>query len=229
MLNVACVLRSSKEKKYRVEDVLFLQRMVKQNLAEPFVFTCLSDMYIPYEHDVRWVPLAKNWPGWWSKIELFQPGVFYEGDRILYFDLDTAIVGSLETIAAREEAFLAIGDFYRRPPKEDRIKLASGMMMWTAGGFDYVYEAFTVQAERLMKKYTAGGDQLWIADQVGNVAQFWEFATPGQVVSYKIHCKPNRQIPNDARVVCYHGRPKPADVKDKWMVELRKQFYPKAA
>ena len=66
-----------------------LQRQVEK--WAPFAqFTCLSD--VPVE-GVECVPLKRNWPGWWSKLELFDPEL---GGDFLFTDLDTLIVGPLD-------------------------------------------------------------------------------------------------------------------------------------
>jgi hypothetical protein len=44
---------------------------------------------------------------------------------------------------------------------------------------------------------------------------------PGEFVSYKTHC--TKGVPDGARVVCFHGRPRPHEVggwvKDYWEAE----------
>lgn len=218
MLNVACVLRSGGT--YTVSDVEKLHAMVTRHLKYG-EFYCLTDM--PREvakiEDVHPIPLHHNWPGWWSKLELFRTNAFPEGDRILYLDLDTIIVGNLEALAARQEHWIMLGDFYRRPPKHQRIGLASGVMMWTANDQDQIYQSFARQPQRVMN--TVRGDQDWIARQ-NPTAVLWENLVPGQVISYKVHMRDAGGLivpPADTRIVCFHGKPKPSEVQEPWVLK----------
>ncbi len=183
-----------------------LRAMVERHLPVPHRFMCLSDVPVG---DVERIPLRHNWPGWWSKIELFR-NVFPVGIRVLYLDLDTIIVGDLSEIASREESFILMGDVYRRPPKAKRISYQSSMMMWTAGQHGKVYSIFAGSASYQMRHFAKIGDQGWIEVMIKGAA-LWENVTPRQVVSYKKHCM--RGLPTDARVVIFHGKPRPWQAK----------------
>src|SRR2546430_1097337 len=91
------------------------------------------------EYGVRAIQSQHNWDQW-SRIELFRRELFEEDTRVLYFDLDMVIVGSLEEVAGRKEPWIVLGDFYRRPPNYDKIHLASGMMMWTGNDQEAIYK-----------------------------------------------------------------------------------------
>ena len=198
---IATVLRSGGQ--YTPAHAFRLQRQAAA-VAPDVPFVCLSDDLVPWV-EVR--PLKHGWPGWWSKIELFRRDVFRAGTRVLYLDLDTTIIGSLDELLERPEPFLGIKDFTRRP-----AGLTSGLMAWTAGGeASAIYERFTVDAAAIMRRCGIFGDGAWIAEQVQGHETFWQDVVPGQVVSYKVHCRSG--VPAGARVVCYHGTPKP------WHVE----------
>ncbi len=92
-MRVICVLRSGGD--YAPAHVERLQRQLARHLPGAEL-TCLSDVDVP----CRRVPLRQDWRGvrgWWAKMELFAPWV--EGD-LLFFDLDTSLVGDLAEIAA---------------------------------------------------------------------------------------------------------------------------------
>ena len=109
---VACVLKSGGE--YEVKHVMALRDQILSHSPDADI-VCLSDVDFTL-HFVRRVPLTHGWPGWWSKLELFRPGALPVGERVLYLDLDTTIVGPIDDLLARPEPFLALADFYRRPP-----------------------------------------------------------------------------------------------------------------
>lgn len=180
-----------------------LKRQVEAH-APDHRFICLTDVGVP---GIECVPLAYDWPGWWSKLELFQiPG------PCLYFDLDTLIVGPLDDIctAATDRGFIILRDFYR--PNG----LGSGMMAWsTCALVGHLYERFRADPAAGMDR--PGGDQAFVeAYMPADSLSRWQDVVPGQVVSFKAdRCMDGP--PKDARVVCMHGRPKFGDLPaDNW-------------
>jgi hypothetical protein len=193
MLTVACALRKSRD--YDVDYVEKLLAGVARNLRAPYRFVCLSDVDVPCDR----IPLKHDWPGWWAKIELFNLA-----PPVLYFDLDTTIVGDLTEIAAHaaQTPFTTLRDFYREKG------IGSGMMAW-AFPLTHVYLAFAARAKEAMRE-TKHGDQGFL-EATGYRPDKWQDVLPGQVVSYKAHVK-GKGVPNGARVVCFHGKPKPREL-----------------
>jgi hypothetical protein len=190
VITVACVLKSG-----GIYDTSWVERLkegVKKYLPLDHMFVCLSDV----PTTAITIPLKHNWPGWWSKIELFK----LDGP-VLYFDLDTIITGDLSDIAVQQGEFTALRDFYR----EDG--LGSGMMAWNAS-MQKLYDLFLQNPTGIMDRYRGRGDQRFIEDNIVHWAR-WQDKLPGQVVSYKVHVKENKMAPANARVVCFHGDPKP--------------------
>jgi len=191
---ILTVLRSGGE--YRPEHVERLRAQCATH-APDAPFLCLSD--VPGVGQ----PLVHGWPGWWSKIEAF-------GARgpVLYMDLDTHVVGDLTpllrvAVAAR---FTVLRDFN---PKHRLI--GSGLMAW-AGDMSHLVRRFEESPARHMaanKSSRFWGDQGFIERHEVRPA-FWQDRLPGAVVSWKKHC--GQGIPADARVVCFHGKPRPWEV-----------------
>jgi len=197
MLTVVCVLKSGGV--YDATWVLRLRDGVARHLPIEHRFVCLSDVDVPCER----IPLVHGWPGWWSKLELYK----VEGP-VLYFDLDTAIVGDLTEIAAHARGWemILLRDFYR--PDE----FASGVMGWEFRGPLARYEWFAEDPVKFMKLHQDRGDQGvlqrgWVSP---SAVRCWQDELFGQIVSYKIHCR--NGIPPEARVVCLHGKPKFTDM-----------------
>jgi hypothetical protein len=189
VLTVACVLRSGGE--YRPEHVMALRRGVAANLPVPHDFVPLVD--------------ADPWPGWWAKLGLFRPGLFT--GRILYLDLDSVVVGDLSDLAAYAGPFAMLSDFLRP------VRPASGVMAWDAGAEAprAIWDAWMRDPEGHMHAHQGGGDQAFIRSVVGDGVDRLQDHVPGQLVSYKVHCKDG--VPDGARVVSAHGRPKPWDAE----------------
>ncbi len=161
-------------------------------------FICLSD--IP---EVATHPLRHGWPGWWSAIEAFTiPG------PALYIDLAVVVRKSMEPFAelAQQKEFVALRDF-----NPQQRKLANGLMGWQ-GDMSYIYEAFKQDPERYMKVYITGrwwGDQGYI-EYNAHTWEYWQDLLPGSVVSWKKDCR--NQIPSKARIIFFHGKPKPWEI-----------------
>lgn len=213
MLTVACVLRSGG--RYDAEWVRKLRDGVARNLTLPHRFVCLSDVDVPCER----IPLIEDWRGWWSKISLFRYGLFV--GPILYLDLDSVIVGSLDAIASYEHRFTMAHEFYRP------TMLCSTAMAWH-GDYSFIHEAFAADPARHISIYDnelprrSGriGDQAFIEDQLkaagDPVATFRDLFGERSIASYKVHeCQ--SAPPVDAAVVAFHGLPKPDDIKTGWV------------
>lgn len=104
-LTVACVYRSGGSV-YTSHYVAVLRDMVARHLTVPHRFVCLSDADVPCER----IPLVTTWRGFYSKIELYRPGLFT--GPVLYFDLDTVIHGNIDELArlAVEVPFGCVSD-----------------------------------------------------------------------------------------------------------------------
>jgi len=213
MLTVVCVMKSGGD--FDRSWVEHLERSIFTNVSGFNQFVCLTDDPSIQGPFIKTVPLEHGWTGWWSKIELFRPGLFEPGRSILYIDLDTVITRDITHLFGAIDCDLVLlRDFYR--PQTHR---ATGMMGWTSGEFHQIYHEFKQDAQLLMRKFRS--DQEFIHQHIHpGVVRFWQDEFPGHVVSYKVHC--NTGLPGDAHVVCFHGKPRPNSeqvrLHSPWMV-----------
>lgn len=196
MLTVACVLKSG-----GIYDATWVARLrdgVKRHLPLDHRFVCLSDVDVPCER----IPLRHDWPGWWSKIELFAlPG------PALFFDLDTVVVGDLTDIAIAAEDYnlVMLRDFYAPD------HFGSGVMAWAGAQPRYLYRAMASRPSLMDRQRARMGDQAFVEEAFGpHRIKPWQDIVGDQIVSYKVHCR--NGIPPNARAVCLHGKPKFADM-----------------
>ena len=134
--------------------------------------------------------------GWFAKIDLFQPGRF-EG-RVLYLDLDVTVVGNLDEVVDYPHPFVICRDF-------QTLGFNSSVMAWDAGEGAAIHERWS---ESVMEGHW--GDQTWIQQMMPHAATFprkWMLSWRGDVES-------GRRSMDDARIIVYHGQPKPWDLPE---------------
>lgn len=190
-MKVICVLRSGGI----YDDRRYLDNLaagVLKHSGQPL--WCLSDCDVPNR-----IPLKHDWPGWWAKMELFRPDI---PDDLLFFDLDTIITGDLSDMMAVKR-FTVIHHFYRlRDPR----RVGSGVMFIPHAMKHLVWDKWIKNPSGQF--HNTRGDQDFIEKATSDHDK-WQDVCPNQVVSYKVHCQ--NGLPPGARVVCYHGIPKPHD------------------
>lgn len=210
MLTVACVLRSGGI--YDASWVGKLARAVARNIHQAYRFVCLSDVKVDCER----IPLPEGWPGWWSKLCLFKPGLL--PTPALYMDLDTVVTGPLDAVAALPHKFAMID--LRTPDQTGRGQ--SGVM-WLREPPPIVYERFAENPEHFMRYHekrangTYVGDQAFVNDTLGPGLEKITRDLPGFVRSYKLHCR--NGLPAGTSIVAFHGSPRPGEVADPWVRE----------
>ena len=208
MLTVCTVLKGGGE--YEPRHVYLLRDQIEKHLPGAN-FVALADQHLV---NTPRLPLKHaNLTGWWAKMELFDPSL--RGD-ILYFDLDTVIVGSLEQIASIGKLAI-LRDFYRDGVRKPENGLQSSAMYLPEDCRAEVWEAFNKNVFQTISHYRARGlgDQAFLETLWLDKAARWQDELPGQFVSYKVHCNPQWKtgapgtIPEGARVVIAHGKPRP--------------------
>lgn len=232
MVTVVCLKWGDK---YAPEYVNKLYNMVQRNLTIPHRFVCVTENTEGLNPDIEIMPLKldgwpttmRNFQGWWFKLDLFRSNNGLTG-KIFYVDLDTVIVGNIDQIVESAQEFTVLRDFYRGYPKNRPMNncMGSGLMCWQAEKHAYLYDDFMANVGDNIQKYSQGGDQIWIQDRQTH-RQYWQDLVPDQIVSYKVHCIKNRRhslekswVPQGARIVCFHGTPRPHAVRNfDWMVE----------
>lgn len=193
---IVCVLRSGGD--FRIEHVRRLRDQAAF-FAPGVPFFCLSDLEID---DVETIPLERNWAGWWSKLELFRPDL--AGD-LLFLDLDMTIVGDISPLLEIGQTAI-MRDVYRP------AGLQSSIMYLAAADRPAIWQSFTMHASTWIERYEKGGDQAFLERHWVKTALRWQDVFPGFVVSYKVDCEPRGTVPAGARVVAFHGKPRPWQV-----------------
>lgn len=193
MAKIICVLRSGGE--FEADHVINLFKLSKRYNPE-IDFVCLSDIEI---NGIDTIPLINDFPGWWSKLELFR---VFRNEPVLYFDLDTIIIGKVSSLFRDKLTMLK--------DVNDLDSFGSGVMSW-CGDYSYIYNLFNENPEKYMMEYKIPGkwgDQGFIINHLKAQPDSFEF---GELHSYKAHCK--NGVPDGTKVIFFHGKPRPWDTE----------------
>lgn len=200
MARILTVLRSGGE--YGPEHVRRLRDQVNLYAGPEHEFVCLTD--VP-EHmpDVQTQVLLHGWPGWWAKMEMFRCA-----GPCLYLDLDSTIVGDLRPVldVVARHRFVACRNFMH-----PETGIQSSVMGWSGSSHHHLTLRFGEDPERHMsenqtRKYW--GDQGFLNRYVADSVYFQDLL-PGAMVSYKVDVLKVGRVPEGARVVVFHGQPRP--------------------
>ena len=207
-MKIVTVLRSGGD--YNHEHVQWLYKQLPDDIEK----ICFTDLTIPGVQTIR---LTENLTGWWSKIEIYDPGKVNED--IFYIDLDVGIVGDLTDILQNTRLTMLSDFFFPQKTKNSAIMRIPHEEKYK------VWEAFKRYPELFMSRYQSGGDQEFIS-KIYPQAAIWQDILPGQIVSYKKHviakkknehATGNGSVPPGTRIVCFHGKPRPWDCGEAWV------------
>lgn len=208
MITVACVYRPGVH--FDATYVRVMRDAVLRNLTVPHDFVCLTDSpdELPDVHTV--MTQQPTWGIHWNMLELFRPGLF-DGE-VLYFDLDTFIIGNIDFLAeCHGDALLGLEDF-NKPGK-----FASGMMRWRASAAtDSIYQQYLMPGEAANYVDLPFRDEAYISHMArhrNNInLEFFQKHYPGKILSYKVHILRGDSL-DGVSVVCCHGTPKPRTIQ----------------
>lgn len=220
---------------YGPEQVLTMRSMIARHYEAPHRFVCVTDDAAGLEA-VETVPLWPDFadvpsphglhnPSCYRRLKLFAPeacallGVA-PGARLINIDLDMVIVGNLQALFDRPDDFIIWGqsDF----PKTQWYN--GSLWMLRAGTRPQVWTAFNPktspkEATRAGKR---GSDQGWLSHILGPNESTW--STSEGVYSYRVHLsKRGWTLPENARVIAFHGR------VDPWSYEAQQHAWVREA
>lgn len=147
MVSVVCVLKNGGF--FTEAHVALLKEKVRKFLTVPYQFICLSDMGLINEK-----PLLNNYPKWWSKVEAFRVT-----GAVIYFDLDTSIFNSLDSVGKSilKSKQQGLNCFYMLRTFQKTEGWSSAVMAWS-GNWRWLYDEFMAGNDM----HTYGYDQRYI-------------------------------------------------------------------
>lgn len=199
-VSIVCVLK--REGVYNRRAVKDLHGMIEKYLTVPYEFVCLTDIVAPFSK-----PLLSNYYKWWSKIESFRIT-----GAVIYFDLDTAIFQSLDSIAKNllNGKNKGLNVMYMLHTFKNSFKntgdWSSGFMAWT-GDFRWLYNEFNEDED--IEKYQ--WEQKYIIDKLekrGIPILSIQGLVKGKITGYKHFTMSEKDIKMmNVTVACFHNKP----------------------
>lgn len=223
-VNILCIKWGAR---YGAHYVNRLYHGVHRHLDRPLRFICFTDDGRGLDPPVEIRPLPEvGLPeaafefGGWPKLGLLEKGLADLSGPCLFLDLDVVIVGPLgDFFDFLPGAFCIIRDwvplhrrvFARRPGVGN-----SSVFRFQAGEMQYVLERMRQDIPGAMEQFR--NEQRFLSHVV--VRKCW-WPAPW-VVSFKRHCIPAfplnllyaPRLPAAARIVAFHGEPKPEQARD---------------
>ena len=230
-IDCACLIYGDKYHSVYVEK---LYRALKRSFSVPIrfhVFTeesrVVPDQLIKHSL-IDWSHVGSFSP-WWYKLQLFNKNNF--SGRVIYFDLDVVVTGSLDWVFALPlNYFWSIQDF-RRLWRPSSTMMNSSVMLWDNSRYHSINDRLTDgELRRIMGLFR--GDQEYLSSflrppdlKFFNHAQVkswrWEVMNGGYDFEHRRH-KSSEQgstIDDDVSLLIFHGDPKPHEVNDEIVIK----------
>ena len=148
------------------------------------------------------------------KISMFNPELVPDLDGpLLAFDLDVVLTGNIDELADYAPGKVSMR--YEWGDPETRSSIGHGSVLkFEPSRHAYLYENMARDPETAVLS-SNGSEQTYTSSSAVAAGDFEPFPDRW-IVSFKLECRPKRplnlflspRLPKDARVVCFHGRPK---------------------
>lgn len=201
---------------------------VRRNISQPVRFLCMTEHAEGLHPDVEVLPLpvepfhdemnaalaVANRQGAMRKISLFRPGLIRDLEGpVLGFDLDVVITGDLDPLLTFEQGKVAMrADWVEA--RRGRPTGHGSVFRYDPAQHGYLYDTLASNPTAEVEK--ARGSEQRYTSTLAQSRDDYAYLPENWVVSFKHDCLGlppvnylrDPVLPNDARVVCFHGRPK---------------------
>ena len=187
---------------YSADAVNRLRRQLAEHLSIPHDVVCITDNPSGIDSGIRIIPLwqdATHLGGCWRRLRAFAPDMAdLIGPRFAWIDLDSVIVGTMDTILRRQEPIV----LYRSNSVE-KTPYNGSMLLMDAGARAQIWERFDPERSPAIVKEAGltGTDQAWIAHVLGSDEAVWTAADG--VMHFMRDCVPD--LPDHSRIVFFPG------------------------
>jgi hypothetical protein len=210
---------------YPADYVNVLYSACRKHLTGAFRFVCLTDDSRGFGPGIEAFPIpalpltpGMQKSGQWNKLVIYAADLYGLAGRALFIDLDMVICGGLDAFFEHPSSFVTtdMGDDWRpNPSGTARPEAGTCLFAFDLGQEAQILERFLADPQKAADDYVI--EQEWVGAQASSM-DYWP---RGWVVSFKRHLRqpigldlfrqPKRPPP-EARVVAFHGEPRPADL-----------------
>lgn len=213
--NVICMKWGTK---YGAGDVNKLHSMVSRHLTLPHRFVCFTDDALGFNPEIEVRPLPFDdltrgtRTGAWNKVYNFRRELDDLRGQVLFLDLDIIVLRGLDCFFELPGEFCVIREW--DDPK--RLIGNTSVYRFKAGAHPEVYEDFIANRQEICGRYRR--EQAYVTEKIRERSPVTNWPE-GWCLSFKRHCLPpwplnwfqSPTIPDDVRILVFHGDPKPAD------------------
>lgn len=206
---------------YPAEYVNVLFRACCAHISGNFRFVCLTNEAEGLLPDIEVYPVPSigldEWHyynGAWPKIGVFSHELYGLQGRALFIDLDSVVCSSLDDMFDFPGQLVAM-DSQPWRGQEGPPRTMSSVFSFDIGAMGWVVDRLRADRDTLVKKY--GIEQDYLHGEVADI-RYWP---QSWIVSFKYHLRQPliidrfrepRQPPASAKIVAFHGRPRPIDL-----------------
>lgn len=154
----------------------------------------------------------------WNLVKMFMYSSVAQlaGRRVFCFDLDVVITGNLDEILNYQGKFGVCEAAYSPGA------YGGSLVSFVGGDRELRWRLWNplLMMPRCVEQNTRGSERVWYRMALAsmkNEVNFWQELFPGQVASYKGDCRNVGHPPPGARVVRFHGLPRPHQVGEDWV------------
>jgi|KBSSwiStaDraftv2_1062776.scaffolds.fasta_scaffold30686_6 hypothetical protein len=203
---------------FSAQHVNIAASMVRRHYSGQHRINCITDDASGIDKSIRIIPLWSDYrnlrnpsftsgPSCYCRLKAFsKEAKDIIGERFVSLDLDFVATGDLAPLWDRDDDFIVWGDTFLK--QDNNLPGYNGSMwMMTAGSRSQVWERFDPlkspqEANRAGRK---GSDQGWITYVLGKGEKMW--TTEDGVYSWRKHLRNSKVLPENARIVFFHGVP----------------------
>lgn len=208
---VACVRTGTK---YGPEYVERLAAGVARHLDRSYRFVCLTDQADRIAGVENYDIAPTGLKGWWGKMALFEFGARM-GERVVYLDLDTVVVGDLAPLSDLDVEFGICGSFTRAAGNAKwPCRYGSCVMTFGPRIADNIWTAFRKAPDRHVAEAGTYGDQYTIERLAPAATLLQDALPPGFFLGYR---DLTGRRPAGCSLVIFAGSSKPHTCDELWI------------
>lgn len=199
------------------DAVNLLAAMVRRHYPHPHRFICVTDdpsgisptvEILPPWDDFASVqsPHGRGNPSCYRRLRAFHPGIAASfGQRFVSLDLDLVITGDLTPLWHRPEDIVLLQNTNTQPGSHYN----GSMVLMSAGARPRVWTDFDPDRSptQALRAKAWGSDQGWISYTLGPSEARW--SKKDGIYSFKLDVRRLKRLPENARIVNFHGHLKP--------------------